>query len=110
MFCSDDHGWRDSCCYGNKDVRTPHMDQLAKEGMRFTHAYAAAPLCSPSRCVIETGLMPFRNGAHLFNANMKAGTPTFPVFFKELGYYTAELGKFHHAPNTPKAFLVQATR
>ena len=104
LFCSDDHGWRDAGCYGNKDVRTPNMDRLTTEGMRFTHAYAASPLCSPSRCVIETGLMPFRNGAHVFNAAMKPGTRTLPVYFKELGYYTAELGKFHHSPKTPKAF------
>ncbi len=99
LFLSDDHGWRDSGCYGNNDVRTPNIDRLAKEGMRFTHAYAASPLCSPSRCVIETGLMPHRNGGHYQNTPIRPGVTTLPVYFKQLGYYTAEIGKFNHPPN-----------
>ena len=102
VFLSDDHGWRDSGCYGNTDVRTPSLDRLATEGLRFTQAFAATPLCSPSRCVIETGLMPHRNGAHKFEMPIRPGVQTMPVYFKNLGYLTAELGKFHHAPK--KAF------
>ena len=102
LFCSDDHGWRDAGCYGNKDVRTPNIDRLATEGMRFTQAFAASPLCSPSRCVIETGLMPHRNGGHKFGTPIRPGVTTLPVYFKKLGYYTAEIGKFHHPP--AKAF------
>jgi N-sulfoglucosamine sulfohydrolase len=48
LFLSDDHGWRDSGCYGNNDVRTPNIDRLAKEGMRFTHAYVALPQSAPT--------------------------------------------------------------
>ena len=98
LFIADDHGWRDSGVYGDKVVRTPNIDQLARQGMRFAHAFAASPLCSPSRCVIETGLMPFRNGGHKFNSPIRPGVKTLPAYFKERGYYTAEVGKFHHPP------------
>jgi len=98
LFISDDHGWADSGAYGDKYVRTPNIDRLAKESMRFTHAFAASPLCSPSRCVIETGLMPHRNGAHKFGTPIRNDIRTMPEYFKAMGYYTAHIGKFHHNP------------
>ena len=84
LFLSDDHGYRDSGAYGDSNVRTPNIDRLAREGMRFTHAFAASPLCSPSRCVIETGLMPHRNGAHKFGTPITTDVPTMPEHFKRL--------------------------
>jgi len=98
LFISDDHGWRDSGAYGDSYVRTPNIDRLAQEGMRFTRAFAASPLCSPSRCVIETGYMPHRNGGHKFGTPIRTDIKTMPEYFKEMGYYTAHIGKFHHAP------------
>jgi len=98
IFLSDDHGQADSGVYGDSYIRTPHIDQLAAEGMRFTLAFAASPLCSPSRCVIETGLMPHRNGGHKFGTPIIKGIKTMPAYFKELGYFTAHIGKFHHSP------------
>lgn len=98
IFLSDDHGYDDAGVYGNEQIMTPNIDRLAKEGLTFTHAFAASPLCSPSRCVIETGLMPFRNGAHKFGTPIRDDIKTMPEYFKELGYYTAEIGKFHHGP------------
>ncbi|MCP4311730.1 MAG: sulfatase [Bacteroidetes bacterium] len=99
IYLSDDHGYDDSGVYGDAQIQTPHMDRLAEEGLTFTRAFAATPLCSPSRCVIETGLMPFRNGAHKFGTPIRLDIKTMPEYFKELGYYTAEIGKFHHGPN-----------
>jgi len=99
IFLSDDHGYEDAGAYGNKVVKTPNIDRLAKEGMTFKGAFAASPLCSPSRCVIETGLMPFRNGAHKFGTPIREDIKTMPEYFRDLGYCTAEIGKFHHAPN-----------
>ena len=58
----DDMGWRDLACYGHEIHETPHVDRLAREGMRFTDAYAAAPVCGPSRCAIMTGKFPSRTG------------------------------------------------
>ena len=99
LFISDDHGWSDSGAYGDSYIRTPNIDRLAKESMRFTHGFAASPLCSPSRCVIETGLMPHRNGGHKFGTPIRTDIETMPEYFKQMGYYTAHIGKFHHAPN-----------
>ncbi len=99
LFLSDDHGVEDSGAYGDRVVRTPNMDRLAAEGMLMTRAFAASPLCSPSRCVLETGLMPFRNGGHKFGTPIRRGVRTMPMYFRKLGYHTAHVGKFHHAPN-----------
>ena len=98
LFVADDHGYADSGAYGDTYIKTPNIDRLAGQSMRFTHAFAASPLCSPSRCVIETGLMPFRNGGHKFGTPINNGIRTMPEYFKEMGYYTAHIGKFHHSP------------
>ena len=58
----DDLGWRDLTCYGSSFYETPHLDRLAREGMRFTDAYAAAPVCSPTRASLLTGKYPARVG------------------------------------------------
>ena len=108
LIISDDHGWRDSHCYGNDDTRTPHIDRLANEGLRFTHAFAASTLCSPSRAVIDTGLMPFRNGGHVFGGHVRPGTQTIAHYFRNLGYQTANIGKFSKHP--AKAFPYEIVR
>ena len=54
----DDMGWKDLVCYGSPFYETPHIDRLAREGMRFTDAYAACPVCSPTRASILTGKYP----------------------------------------------------
>jgi len=56
----DDLGWMDLACQGNELVDTPNIDRLATQGMRFTDAYAAAPVCSPTRAAVMTGLSPAR--------------------------------------------------
>src|SRR5436190_13024596 len=61
----DDLGWADLGCYGSKFYETPNLDRLAKKGLRFTHAYTAAPVCSPTRASIMTGKHPAR--LHLTN-------------------------------------------
>ena len=58
----DDLGWRDFGCYGNTLHETPNVDHLAAEGVRFTNAYAACPVCSPTRASIVTGRYPVRTG------------------------------------------------
>ncbi|MCU0384520.1 MAG: sulfatase-like hydrolase/transferase, partial [Flavihumibacter sp.] len=62
VIYSDDQGYSDLNCYGAKDLYTPHIDKLAKRGVRFTEFYAAAPVCSPSRAALLTGLVPQRAG------------------------------------------------
>src|SRR3546814_1500834 len=60
IILADDLGWGDLGCYGNDQVVTPHLDRLAREGMRFTQEYAPALLCSPSRAAILKGRSPAR--------------------------------------------------
>jgi arylsulfatase A len=60
FILTDDLGWNDLSCYGNKFNETPHIDKLAESGIRFTQAYAACPVCSPTRASIMTGKYPAR--------------------------------------------------
>ena len=62
VIMADDLGWMDLHCQGNKQLDTPHLDRLASQGMRFTDAYAAAPVCSPTRAAMMTGQSPARVG------------------------------------------------
>src|SRR5262245_9036463 len=103
----DDFGWADPACYGNKDVKTPNMDRLAKEGVRFNQGYVAAPICSPSRCGIITGQFPARwkitsylqtkagNKACEMADFLDPKAPSLPRILKESGYTTAHIGKWH---------------
>ena len=114
MIMIDDLGWSDLRCQGNRLVETPHLDQFAKESMRFTNAYAAAPVCSPTRAAVLTGQSPARlritnhipdrpsftppNATHQ-SAEMRDHLPlekrTIAELLKEEGYNTAFLGKWH---------------
>jgi arylsulfatase A len=108
----DDLGWSDFGCYGNKFHETPNLDRLAKDGVRFTNAYAACPVCSPTRASIVTGKYP----ARLHITDWIAGRPQWPAAklltpafelqlplsettvaeaLKPLGYRTASIGKWH---------------
>ncbi len=62
FFLIDDLGWTDAGCYGSRYFETPHIDRLAKEGMRFTNGYAACAVCSPTRAAVMTGRYPARLG------------------------------------------------
>ena len=104
LFISDDHSWHDSGPYGAKDVRTPNLDKLARESMRFDLAFAASPTCTPSRSAIYTGLYPFRNGAHANHSVVRAGVRTWPTYFKDLGYRVVLAGKTHIGPRASFPF------
>ncbi len=62
FILADDLGWGELGCYGSTFNETPHLDQLAREGVRMTQAYAAAPVCSPYRASLLTGQYPARHG------------------------------------------------
>ncbi len=102
LFLADDMTWTDLGCYGNPDAKTPNIDRLASEGVRFTRCYNAAPTCSPLRQSLYTGLYPVRNGAHPNHSRVREGVRSLPHHLKPLGYRTAIVGKRHEAP--AKAF------
>jgi arylsulfatase A-like enzyme len=93
----DDMGYGQLGCYGNKDIPTPNIDALAKEGVRFTQGYVSAPLCSPSRAGLMSGHYQERFGHDDNNvANDFPKTEvTLPERMKALGYDTAMVGKWH---------------
>ncbi len=61
---ADDLGWGDLGCYGNRRIRTPHLDELAKKGLLFTQFYVSGSVCSPSRAAIMTSHFPARHAVH----------------------------------------------
>ncbi len=104
IFC-DDLGWADIGCFGARNIRTPHLDRLARQGTRFTSFYVSQPVCSASRASLLTGCYANRIGIHgaLFPGS-KNGLSTQEVTLAELaksrGYATGIFGKWHlgHAP------------
>ncbi len=100
VFLADDMGWGDSATYGHQFIKTPNMDKLAAEGMKFTQGYSACGVCSPSRSAILTGRTPYRNGVwrHLsgnHQAHLRTSEITYPELLKEIGYATCHVGKWH---------------
>ena len=105
----DDMGWMDAGCYGSTFYETPNIDKLAREGVRFTDAYAACPVCSPTRASILTGKYPVRIGLTNFLSGQRRGKLIPPDYvrqlpleevtiaeaFKEAGYGTCFVGKWH---------------
>jgi arylsulfatase A len=108
LIYTDDQGSVDLNCYGAKDLVTPHLDGLAKRGVRFTQFYAAAPVCSPSRAAMLTGRVPQRAGVpgNVSSAKGNAGMPAEQVTIAEMlkasGYTTGHVGKWHlgYTPET----------
>ncbi|MBX3399015.1 MAG: sulfatase [Gemmataceae bacterium] len=96
LFLADDLGVLDCGPYGGKDVPTPNMDRLAKDGLTFRQAFVSSPSCAPSRAALLTGLDPMRNGAMLNHARPKASLKKWPAYFREMGYEVAAIGKVAH--------------
>ena len=98
MYISDDHGVDFVGCYGNADVRTPNIDALANEGMRFARLFAASPTCAPSRSALWTGLYPAHNGCMGNHTTCRADVTTLPSYLKQLGYRVVLANKRHAKP------------
>ncbi len=103
LIITDNQNWFDVGCYGNKVVQTPHMDQLAAEGVRFRQAFATVASCSASRAVIYSGVLTHRNGqyAHTPGEHNQRLRPDITTVFEKLkqhGYRTALIGKQHIGP------------
>jgi arylsulfatase A len=112
FILADDLGWADLGCYGSTYHKTPNLDRLASEGVKFTNGYAACPVCSPTRAAIMTGKYPQRIGITDFlpgrpdRPDQKLKRPaivnalptseiTLAAAFKQAGYVTGHIGKWH---------------
>jgi arylsulfatase A-like enzyme len=115
FILADDLGYGDLSCYGRPDYQTPHLDRLAKKGVRFLNAYSASPVCTPTRCAFITGRYPARTrigleepllerralGEKVLALGLPAQHPTIATLLKQKGYKTALIGKWHlgYLPN-----------
>ncbi len=104
FIIADDVSWDDIGCYGNETVKTPNIDQLAKEGIQFSNAFLTASSCSPSRCSIISGKYPHSNGAAELHTPLPENEIPFPLLLKQNGYYTAQAGKWHMGQAVHRAF------
>jgi len=103
FILADDLGWADLSCYGRPDYGTPNLDLLASQGLRFTDAYSASAVCTPTRCGFITGRYPAREKIGLVEplpaTNHQVGldpqVPTIASLLKGSGYETALIGKWH---------------
>jgi arylsulfatase A-like enzyme len=109
IIFADDLGYGDLGCFGHPTIRTPNLDRMAAEGMKFTNFYSAAPVCTPSRAALLTGRLPQRSGMtsdtnrvlfHDSTGGLPASEVTLAEILKDRGYATACVGKWHlgHLP------------
>ena len=104
FFIADDVSQNDFGCYGHPSIKTPHVDALAANGMRFDHAYLTTSSCSPSRCSIITGRYPHNTGAPELHTRLPDQQIRFPELLREAGYYTVLSGKNHMFGKPDRAF------
>jgi arylsulfatase A-like enzyme len=101
LILVDDLGYGDLGCHGSKDIRTPNIDRLSKDGVRLTDCYAAAAVCSPTRAALITGRYPQRSGFEWVidytekDRGLKATEASLPRLLKKGGYATGLFGKWH---------------
>ncbi len=95
IFIADDQGEGDLGCYGHPALRTPHIDRLAAEGMRFDAAMLTISSCSPSRCTILTGRYPHSTGAEDLHQPLPSEQKTVARYLRGVGYHCMSVGKWH---------------
>jgi N-sulfoglucosamine sulfohydrolase len=104
FIIGDDISWDDIGAYGNGKVKTPNLDKLAQQGLKFTNMFLTASSCSPSRTSILTGRYPHNTGAAELHSPLPAHLKFFPELLKQKGYFTALAGKWHEGPATKRAY------
>lgn len=100
IIFTDDQGYQDVGCFGSPDIKTPHLDKMAEEGIKLTDFYAAQAVCSASRAALLTGCYPNRIGVHgafmpKSNEGLNLSETTIAEMLKEAGYKTGIFGKWH---------------
>lgn len=95
FIMTDDHAYQAISAYGSNRNKTPHIDKIAEEGMRFDRAYVTNSICSPSRAVILTGKFSHLNGLRDNIQKFDSTQQTFPKLLQQAGYQTAVFGKWH---------------
>ncbi|REJ66415.1 MAG: hypothetical protein DWQ31_15245 [Planctomycetota bacterium] len=98
IYLGDDHGQEFLGCYGNEAIRTPHLDALARDGIRLNRAFAVTSTCTPSRSVLYTGLYPAENGSLANHTSCRDDVRALPAYLRPLGYRVVLVGKTHVAP------------
>ncbi len=93
---SDQHSWDMLGCYGNSDLKTPHFDRLAREGIRFNHCVSNSPLCTPYRGILMSSRHPLETGAMVNDVQMLPGNGTYlGEVLRDAGYRMGYFGKWH---------------
>jgi arylsulfatase A-like enzyme len=106
IFIADDVSWNDLGCYGNPFVKTPNIDRLAQQSIRFNNAYLTASSCSPSRNSIMTGRYPHNSGAAELHTEPPVEMISFPEVLRNQGYHSVQAGKFHMGEYAERGFDV----
>ena len=83
-------------CAGNPTVKTPNLDKLASDGVRFTNQFCTNPICMPNRATLITGLYPNGHGVRSNGINLRRDIPTISQTIRNRGWHTAAIGKIHH--------------
>ena len=104
LIMGDDLTYNDIEPYGSKQVKTPNLTALAKQGMCFDNMFTSSPACAPTRQQLLTGVYPVRNGAHPNHSRVYDGTNSVAHHLQNLGYNTALIGKKHFAPEESYPF------
>jgi N-sulfoglucosamine sulfohydrolase len=104
VLVADDLGWRDTGVYGNRHIRTPNIDRLARSGLRVKFAFGTSPQCSPSRISILTGKYAHTVRTEDLHMPLPEGERILPSYLQDQGYFTGHMLKTHYGPNGERQF------
>ncbi|MHC4213965.1 MAG: sulfatase family protein [Planctomycetota bacterium] len=95
FIMSDDHATHAMSCYGSKINKTPNLDRIASEGMKFENCFCTNSICTPSRATVLTGKYSHKNGTYVLNTAFDRDQASFPKLLQTAGYHTGVIGKWH---------------